>query len=322
MNIILSLLFFLPFISAKISDLRTVKNICLADGELKFQLNITANDSVNDIFSTDLQNTCSLTGNNFTGNGTADFPYEITVNISTSDHVSPQPCGARVFNGSFAVEFAVKSGENFFQKYDRIYTLQCRIHNPRESSFITSKLNNEYHPPKDVPIQMTLVPVNPTQFSDGRVKLGEKVKLKIEILKRLRVQRGRVTLCFVQDSLHKNITHTFYSNKCPIESFPEPIKFMTNKTNTHLIESTGFKAFQFHDNGNVQFTCYVELCTNKKDPYCLASGCVPKGTFMHPYTKVKTSIHIDTSGATNQISFILMPAIAIMIAIFTKINMF
>lgn len=54
------------------------------------------------------------------------------------------------------------------------------------SSFITSKLNNEYHPSKDVPIQMTLVPVNPTQFSDGRVKLGEKVKLKIEILKRLR----------------------------------------------------------------------------------------------------------------------------------------
>lgn len=38
----------------------------------------------------------------------------------------------QVFNGSFAVEFAVKSGENFFQKYDRIYTLQCRIHNPQE----------------------------------------------------------------------------------------------------------------------------------------------------------------------------------------------
>ncbi|CAE1170261.1 unnamed protein product [Acanthosepion pharaonis] len=236
--------------------------------------------------------------------------------------VAIRPPLSHVFNGSFAVEFAVKSGENFFQKYDRIYTLQCRIHNPQESAFITSNLNNEYYPPKDVPIKMTLVPVNPTELSDGQVKLGEKVKLKIEILKKLRVQHGRVTLCFVQDSLHENITHTFYRNKCPIESFPEPIKFMTNKTNPHLIESTGFKAFQFYDNGNVQFTCYVELCTKEKDPYCLVSGCVPRGTFMHPYTKVKTSIHIDTSGAINQISFILMPAIAIMITIFTKINMF
>lgn len=68
---------------------------------MKFQLNITANDSVNDIFSTDLQNTCSLTGNNFTGNGTADFPYEITVNVGTSGHVSPHPCGARVGNPSY-----------------------------------------------------------------------------------------------------------------------------------------------------------------------------------------------------------------------------
>lgn len=54
------------------------------------------------------------------------------------------------------------------------------------SAFITSNLNNEYYPPKDVPIKMTLVPVNPTELSDGQVKLGEKVKLKIEILKKLR----------------------------------------------------------------------------------------------------------------------------------------
>lgn len=269
---------------------RLTKQKCLKINHLTFSLTLPADDEIIDIFSTDVENPCSLSLGNFTITNYNPKTYSISVEVKNDSITNEGACGAQITpSGSIDWLFATKSGQRFFTDKDRLYYLICARHITYiESRKIPNYMVNNYRR-----VQMKIISYNNSGITDGQ-ELNSFVpglNAKIQITSTYKYKNARVSWCYVVNELDRN--NTVYDIQCS-EKNSNSLQFVQTKENPVMFESSSFKIIQFPNYEMIAYVCYIEFCKMEDDFYCKNTNCVPFGTYLRTYMKVGTMLMLSS----------------------------